>query len=340
MTNTSSMPRYRVDRTFLLASDASFRFVNLEKKHRIKNKNREQVLNDIGGKTSPTWIIMSVVGLFAAIGFGVYGAFNAQSAIAGLVDPMGEGNIQPEILLIIGASISIVGMIFGHLIYEGIYEGIETDIHTGKKTLTSKIWLSVVGLVGSIVYVCYQFYLVKAAGVGAGVNETSSLSYIPYVVAGIAILELLIGAFILHKAFGYIVLFVINMLLGSIVRRMNVAARLTNDSYRQYIQFVDTYNFENSAPKIEREGNPNIRQAIAYYSGVNLQPSKDQPDLIQDKDLQASDSNEENSVLVNNSFGENNEKVVEARKRENQHEQTEKIVEEFINDTTDQDLTV
>ena len=323
------MPRYRVENIFREATDAAFRFVNLEKRHKTQSDSHAQRLKDIGGKVSPTWVVMSVIGLLAAIGFGIYGAFNAQGAIAGLVDPMGDGIIQPEILLIIGASISIVGMLFGHLIYEGLSEGFETDPYTGSKSPSSKIWLSVVGLIGAIVYVGYQFYLVKSAGEGAGVDENSSLAYMPYVVAGIAILELLIGGFILHRAFGYLMLFAVSISLAITVRQMNAAARATNEGYRQYISFVDVYNGENRAGQMEREGSPNIRRAIAHYSGINLNDTNEQPESAREN---VTEPTSENTTSENN---------VQPNSNGTPHrENAEQAVEEFMNDTTDDDLTV
>jgi hypothetical protein len=336
MSNTTTMQRYRVDNSFGDASKAAFSFANLEKRHKSQSESHTLRLEDIGGKVSPTWVVMSVVGLCAAIGFGIYGAFNAQGAIAGLVDPMGEGVIQPEILFIIGASISIVGMIFGHFIYEGLSEGFETDPYTGVKSASSKIWLSVVGFVGAIVYVGYQFYLVKSAGESAGVDENSSLAYMPYVVAGIAILELLIGAFILHKAFGYIMLFVTVILLSITVRQMNAAARNTNDSYRQYIRFVDVYNGENSTNQMEREGSPNIRKAIAHYSGISLNDEQTQQGQTQRSTEQPS-ANE--PTLENNVQPSSGQRTQHNRNGATSQGNAEQAVEEFMNDTTDQDLT-
>jgi len=331
------MPRYRVENIFLDAANAAFRFVNLEKRQRSQNASNKQRLEDIGGRVSPTWVVMSVVGLCAAIGFGIYGAFNAQGAIAGIVDPMGEGIIQPEILLIIGASISIVGMIFGHFIYEGLSEGFETDPHTGGKSPSSKIWLSVVGFVGAIVYVGYQFYLVKSAGEGARVDENSSLAYMPYVVVGIAILELLIGAFILHRAFGYLMLFVTSILLSITVRQMNTAARNTNDYYRQYIRFVDVYNTENPTQPMEREGSPNIRRAIAHYSGISL--DNEQAETVQRQESTAQPSTGEPTLENDVRPATERETYQPNRNGTPRQENAERTVEDFMNDTTDQDLT-
>lgn len=338
MSNTSTMPRYRVENIFRDATDAAFRFVNLEKRHKAQSNSHAQRLKDIGGKISPTWVVMSVVGLLAAIGFGIYGAFNAQGAIAGLVDPMGNGIIQPEILLIIGASISIVGMLFGHLIYEGLSEGFETDPYTGSKSPSSKIWLSVVGLIGAIVYVGYQFYLVKSAGEGAGVDENSSLAYMPYVVAGIAILELLIGGFILHRAFGYLMLFAVSISLAITVRQMNAAARATNEGYRQYISFVDVYNGENREGQMEREGSPNIRRAIAHYSGISL--DNEQAETVQRQESTAQPSTGEPTLENDVRPATEREAYQPNRNGTPRQENAERTVEDFMNDTTDDDLTV
>lgn len=272
MTNTAliPMPQHRVENAFNKAADDAFRFATLKEKQKNQNETREERKEELGGKISPTWVFMSIIGLLAAIGFGIYGAFNAQGAIASIVDPMGTGVISPMILMIIGVSISMVGMIFGHLIFEGLSEGFSQDPYTGARRPTSKLWLSVVGLIGAVFYVSYQYVLVKSAGNNAGITSDSGLSYMPYVVVGVAILELLIGAFILHRAFSYLLFFGICILLLRTIRKMNAAAKSTNVDYRRYLSFIDVYNRENGERTIQAEGNVNIREAIAHYSGINL----------------------------------------------------------------------
>jgi NADH:ubiquinone oxidoreductase subunit 5 (subunit L)/multisubunit Na+/H+ antiporter MnhA subunit len=179
----NTMPRHRVENMFRDAANSAFRFVGLLKKHEKQNDIHEKRLEDIGGKLSPTWIIMSVVGLCAAIGLGIFAAFNAQGAIAGLIDPMGDNTVQPYVFFIVGASIFIIGMIIGHFIHEGFTEGFQTDIHTGEKSPTPKLWLGVIGLVAAVVYVGYQFFLIKFAGDAAGVSKNNGPNYLPFIVA-------------------------------------------------------------------------------------------------------------------------------------------------------------
>ena len=329
MSTTATMPYYRVNNMFRDSGDTAFGFVILENKHKKQSANYEERMKDIGGRISPTWAILSFVGLLAAIGFGVFEAYNAQGAIAGIVDPMGSGVIRPEILMVIGASMAILGMIFGHLIYEGLSEGFDTDLHTGEKSLNSKIWLSVVGFIGAIVYVGYQYVLVNSAIKGADIGKENGLTYMPYVVVGIAVLELLIGAFVLHRAFSYLILFATGLLLASTGRRINSAARATNDNYRKYMNFLDAYNRENPSQPMEREGNGNIRRAIAHYSGMDLHhdtsPSTSPAQQVAEQtNSQPTPANAEEKPINN--------------KVSNQNDAT-KVVEDFMNDTTDQDLT-
>ncbi len=337
MSSTITMPRFRVENIFRDASDAAFRFVNLEEKQKKQNERHAQQLESVGGKISPTWMVMSIVGLCAAIGFGIYGAFNAQGAIAGLVDPMGEGTISPKILMLIGASISIVGMVFGHLIYEGVSEGFKTDPHTGSKTLSGKIWLSVIGLIGALVYIGYQFYLVKSATNSAGIDSNSNLAYMPYVVAGIAVLELMIGALILHRTFDYGGLIIAALLLMITVRQMNRSARDTNDFYRQYIRFVDAYNSENPFQPIEREGNPNIRRAIAHYSGISL--NSEQQGSVQEGSSNSSSGRRTSKGSANGNPSPGQGSGNSNRNGATHHEDAEQAARDFMEDTTDEDLT-
>ena len=229
----------------------------------------------------------------------------------------------------IGASISIIGMIFGHLIYEGLSEGFDTDPHTGQKSPNSKIWLSVVGFIGAIVYVWYQYVLVNSAIKSAEIGKENGLTYMPYVVVGVAVLELLIGAFILHRAFSYLLLFSTGYLLAATGRRLNSSARATNDNYRQYMNFLDVYNRENPSQPLEREGNGNIRRAISHYSGI---------DLAQDNSTTMS-STQQVAERTNAQLKPANAEELPNNSRVSNKNDATKVVEDFMNDTTDQDLT-
>lgn len=328
MSNTSTMPRPRVITQLSLAEKCAFLFTNLEKKLKDWAETKTETLNHIGGKVSPFWIFMSIIGILAAIGFGIYAAFNAQGAIAGIIDPMGNGTFPVWIYLVIGAAISIVGMLFGHFIYEGLSDGFKNDEHTGERLFTPKIWFAVVGFIGAILYVSYQFVLVKSAGAG-NVNT----AYLPYVVAGIAILELLIGALILHKAFAYIVLFIITIIMAITTRNMNTKAKSTNDYYRQYLNFLSIYNNENPANLILAEGNNNIRRAIAYYTGTKL-PEENTPPPAPIK--------LEESVNTENTTPDSPSSNIENKPKENTPDGGIKKPDDldtFFNDTTDADLT-
>jgi|GEM_PF-3934457 len=324
------MPFYRVNNAFRDSGDSALRFVFLKEKLKKQNDTYEARMEDIGGRVSPTWAILSIVGLLAAIGFGIFEAYNAQGAIAGIVDPMGSGVISPEILMAIGVSIAILGMIFGHLIYEGLSEGFDIDPYTGEKSHNSKLWRGVIGFAGALVYVGYQYVLVNSAIKGAEIGNENGLVYMPYVVVGIAVLELLVGAFILHKAFSYLLLFSSGLVLASTIRRINSAAKTTNNSYRQYMNYLDVYNRENPSQLLEREGNGNIRRAIAHYSGIDLP-----------------DENSVSPVPTQQVVEQPNAQPVPAitdiqpsiNRTSNQNDDATKVVEDFMNDTTDQDLT-
>lgn len=325
----STMPFYRVNNMFRDSGDSALRFVFLKEKHKKKNGSYEERMEDIGGRVSPTWAILSIVGLLAAIGFGIFEAYNAQGAIAGIVDPMGSGVISPEILMAIGVSIAILGMIFGHLIYEGLSEGFDIDPHTGEKSHNSKLWLGVIGFAGALVYVGYQYVLVNSAIKGAEIGNENGLVYMPYVVVGIAVLELLVGAFILHKAFSYLLLFSSGLMLASTIRRINSAAKTTNNNYRQYMNFLDVYNRENPSQPMEREGNGNIRKAIAYYSGIDLSDGSSTSTAPEQQVVVQANTQ---PAPVRADMHPSNNRIP------NQNDAT-KAVEDFMNDTTDQDLT-
>lgn len=329
MNTIAAMPFYRVNNMFRDSGDKALWFVFLENKHKKQGVSYEERMKDIGGRISPTWAILSIVGLLAAIGFGVFEAYNAQGAIAGVVDPMGSGVIRPEILMAIGVSIAILGMIFGHMIYEGLSEGFDTDPHTGERSPNSKIWLGVLGFVGAMVYVGYQYVLVTSAIKGAEIGKENGLTYMPYVVVGIAVLELLVGAFILHRAFSYIMLFATGLLLASTVRRLNSTSKATNNNYRQYMNFLDVFNRENPSQPMEREGNGNIRRAIAHYSGIDL-PNENNASTAPAQQVVEQTNTQPVPAIA---------QIQPVNTRISNQNEATKVVEEFMNDTTDQDLT-
>ncbi len=317
MSSNSTMPMYRVINMLRTSESCAFRFVDREKKVKEYSDSRKETLEHIGGKTSPFWIFMSIIGILAAIGFGIYAAFNAQGAIAGLVDPMGDGILPIWLYLVIGSSISIVGMLLGHLIYEGLADGFARDEYTGEKSPSSKLWLAVVGFIGAIGYIGYQFILVKSAGDG-----NNSLAY---VVAGIAIIELLVGALILHRAFAYLLLFITTILMATVTRQMNASAKNTNNSYRDYLTFINVYNRENPANQMQVEGNDNIRRAIAFYTGTKLREES----VSATHGTVTSEPTVPNSDHINRS-PENESQTIPGNANLNS----------FLDDTTDEDLTV
>lgn len=341
MSQTSTIPRYRVDNMLNKASNAAFRFTNFESKQRSQRQNLSERLEDIGGRVSSAWVFMSVAGLCAAIGFGLYAAFNAQIAIAGLIDPMNNNIVPQYILWIIGIAISIVGMTLGHLIYEGLSEGFETDPYTGTKSHSSKIWLAVVGFAGAVIYIGYQFYLVKSAGEASGIDKSTGLSYLPYVVVGIATLELLIGALIVHMTFGYLMYFISRIWISNTVRKMNTAARETNENYRQYLLYFEAYNRENPNQQIETEGSTNIRKAIAYYSGINLTDvniESEPPQVLGTSQNDQTQSRQQNNL--NNTYPASDNNIPSQNQNgNNSNDDIRQTFDDFMNDTTDENLT-
>lgn len=322
------MPLYRVHGQLRLAEKCAFAFVNFQKKLTSWVERKKETIAQIGGKVSPFWIFMSILGIVAAVGFGIYAAFNAQGAIAGIIDPLGNGTFPTWVYLVIGSAISVVGMVFGHFIYEGLTEGFNRDEHTGDRSLSGKIWYAVIGFTGATFYVGYQYYLVKSAGAG-----NANLVYLPYVVAGIAILELMIGGLILHRAFGYLFLFVATLIMAFITWRMNVNAKSTNDYYRQYLNFVTIHNRENLGATVEPEGNDNIRRAIAYYTGTKLEqedPKKKDPLRDNDEPTQGG-----NTPAPTPDSGP----TQPAQIASNNDNNTDEKLDSFLNDTTDEDLT-
>lgn len=266
MATNNSLPKYRVEKAFITATDSAFKFSTLEHRKDMLVSKHDETMENIGSRMSPTWIFISLFVFIAAIGLSVFGAYNAQGAIAGLVDPNAEGIIPFEILFIIGASLSIISMSLGHLIFEGLSQGLSVDEYTGQRIITSNIWTFVVGFLGGVFYISMQYYLVTSAGDTSNLN-TNSLAY---AICLIAILEMIVGGLILHRVFSYFLLLFSTISIRLNARGMNNQSRNSNRDYRVYLSFLDVYNDQNPTKQIPREGNMHIRKAIAYYSGLNM----------------------------------------------------------------------
>jgi hypothetical protein len=135
-------------------------------------------------------------------------------------------------------------------------------------------------------------------------------------------------------------LFAVSISLVITVRQMNAAARATNESYRQYISFVEIYNEENRTKQMEREGSPNIRRAIAHYSGINLNEIDELPETPQEPQNTAQSLTGE-PTLENDVRPTSEQGAYQPNRNGTPHHQenAERVVEDFMNDTTDQDLT-
>jgi hypothetical protein len=324
----STIQPYQISNQLREAENYGFSFANNEKKYKRTRNNRQKIIDErLEGRISPFWIIMSIIGVAAGVGLGIYAAYNAEIAIASTIDPDGNGIIPPFVIRIIGISISVIGMLIGHEIYDSITAN-KRDPITGNSTKTGRV---VVFILAALFYILFQVALVHTASSGAE-EYFHGVQYLPYLVLGVAIFELLVGAFVLNKAFSYTFILVATILLWWFTQRMNRNARLSTDSYRLYSSLLDTYNHNNPHP-IEREGNDNIRRAIEYYTGIQNQHNDDLPDT---------DDPEESPVAVSNAHPNpttpKNGNGSSANSVSTNNQQRD--LESFIDDNIDDDLTM
>jgi hypothetical protein len=235
---------------------------------------KEELKEAMGGSVSSVWIVFCILGIFAVIALGIYEAFIAKTAIASLIDPTGNGVIPEYILTAIGAALAVTGLLLGH----GLYESVSQNPHTGHREVSG---LFVPCLFACIFFVGYQVFLVMTAGhttapdntIGGNmvdvplIDEAAGLKYLPYVVGGIALLEILVGVLLLHKSFIYANYIGINVLLAGCSRKIERHARNTDSHYRDYLVTLDAYNGQTGVENREREGSANIFKAIRYYGG-------------------------------------------------------------------------
>lgn len=319
MATTTYQLRHNVNRTYKAAERNGFAFTRAEQKYSRLSDSKQDSLEIVNHKVSMFWRACWLIVIIGICCLSYFQAFAAKTAIAGLLDPNGEGFIPNAVYLAIGAAISIVGLIIGHRIYEGV----EYDRYTGEKRYTSSFWKF---MGWGAFYIFFQFILAKMSVSNLEEGETD---YLPYVVLGLAVLELLIGATVVETALAFASIFFLNIRMGFPLRKMGRRARKTNDTYRDYLTLLNAHNVQDRVNPVEREGNDNIRRAIAYYSNIRLedghkaQPTEQSavPKQSQDK---KSDSGPQAPVKP-----ARNVTTAEA----------ENHLDDFIRDSTDEDLT-
>lgn len=316
----------KVTRPLEVSENKAFCFTRKEEKFSTLTERRGDYIDKVGG-LKPIWITMSFIVILAMLGLGIYEGFTAKSAIAGLIDPTGNGIVPDWILTTIGASLAVIGMMIGH----SVFDTMELDEITGRREFGSLFWLS---LAGAIVYICSQYFIVKSAG-----NGDEEFKFLPYLVVGIALLELIVGGLLLEKALTYLLTVYLAIRLWFIHRGMNSTSRATNNAYRDYRAYRDAYNTQNPNNPLVLEGNDNIRKSIAYYSGINLNDTTNDTATSTNPDDDTSNDPDDSALTTNNNnTGPINPQPQQGFFNNNQQEDTtEEEVERFINE--DDNLT-
>jgi hypothetical protein len=305
---------------------SGYGFVQSEKRFARVQLSKEEAVEKLENKLSNFWIVGCVLAIAGSCCIAYFQAFAASTSIAGFLDPNAsrQGAEQQRVYLIVGIGISILGLLIGHLIHESI----ETDRYTDQKKIKPSFWLFIV--LGAF-YIGFQFVLAKTAGSNS--NE-GKLDYMPYVVAGLGFFELIIGAIVLEKAMTYILLFAINIILGFISRKMGNKSMRTNNYYRDYLTQLNAHNAIDKENNINKEGNENIRRAIAYYSNIKLEEGNKLEDSKSSELITpVKETNKQTEQEISKrSIRPVETRVVNATDAENH-------LESFLSDTTEDDLT-
>lgn len=320
MAATAYQLRNNFNRTYKAAERKGFAFTRAEKRYSSLSESKHVSLEIINHKASIFWRACWFLVIIGICCLSYFQAFVAKTSIAGLLDPNGEGFIPDEVYISIGIAISVVGLIIGHQIYEGI----EYDKYTGQKRYTSTFWKF---MGWGLFYCLFQFIL---AQMSVSKMEEGEIDYTPYVVLGLAIVELFIGATVVERTLAYGSLFFLNIMMGFSLRKMGRRSRITNDTYRNYLTQLNAYNAEYSESQIEREGNDNIRRAIAYYSNIRLENSNT---------AQPGEQSATPQKIRDNGNDSRQTPPVAPAKDVNISE-AESHLDAFIKDSTDEDLTI
>jgi hypothetical protein len=237
----------------------AFRFTRAENHFKELRSKKEDIINkNEGNPPSIFWICMSAMGLLAAIFFGIFAANNAQETIRSFIDPLNSGSVRKEIIYLIGAGISIIGMILG----DGLVDNKPFTINPSMDRTLNKNF--VISLIGSLIYILFQ------AAVTLFARPKGSDYSLTFVTVGIAFFEILIGMYILPRALLCLNWLITNLRQQETTRQLDTFSRSTHENYRYYINSLETYNQAYPKEVLQREGNENMRRAIAYYSGIKL----------------------------------------------------------------------
>jgi hypothetical protein len=242
-----------------IAEDSGYHFVKTESKFRIaSDRKKVQLTNNSGVPPSLFWICMSLFAIMAAFFFGIYAANNAQETIRSFIDPTNEGRISPRVVYMVGAAITIMGMILG----EGLMENKPFIIEPTLERKVNKKFVIV--LIGTIAYIGFQ------AAVTLLARPTDGDYSLVYVTVGIAVFEIILGMYVLPKALLSVDWIGTNLFIRFLNTRMDKYSRSANENYRYYLNVLGIYNQQYSQDIQQREGNENIRRAIAYYAGIQV----------------------------------------------------------------------
>lgn len=321
MATPTYQTRQNINRTYKTAERTGFTFSIAEKKYNRLSESKQASLEIVNHKVSMFWSYGWFIAIIGICCLSYFQAFAAKTAIAGLLEPTGDKFIPEDVYLAIGLAISIVGLIIGH----SIYEGVEYNKYTGVKRYTSSFWKF---MGWGAFYILFQFVLAKMSVSNMEDGETD---YMPYVVLGLAILELFIGATVVETVLAFASIFFLNILMGFPLRKMGRLSRKTNDIYRDYLTLLNAHNSGDKENPIEREGNDNIRRSIAYYSNIRLEDTdtKKPKAEVQATVPKNSVGNIRNSELQPPIESASNVTISEA----------ENHLDDFIKDSTDEDLT-
>jgi hypothetical protein len=158
----------------------------------------------------------------------------------------------------VGAAITIMGMILG----EGLMENKPFIIEPTLERKVNKKFVIV--LIGTIAYIGFQ------AAVTLLARPTDGDYSLVYVTVGIAVFEIILGMYVLPKALLSVDWIGTNLFLRYLNTRLDKYSRSANENYRYYLNVLGIYNQQYPQDIQQREGNENIRRAIAYYAGIQV----------------------------------------------------------------------
>ena len=243
-----------------LAEKHAFKFVQKEQK---SNKLREKI-KTLESKTKDKGVkglIVGMLGLFVICGLVLMEMNIGELSIATFFNSDGQGADNSVMASFGGGCFAIAILILGLQFHR--CRKVITHPVTGRTTRSTNYGQIGGAILGVLIIIGIQYYL----HINTGTEASKSISILAIL---LPLAELLFGFYFLDRIINALSLRSLMLSLKSKKPGCDREARYSNREYRDYNLLRNSWNTNNPNDVLDEQFNPNIRRAIAYYNGVDI----------------------------------------------------------------------